>query len=85
MRIFDKPNYNFIKWRWHAIAFSALIIIAGLVSIATKGMPLGIDFSGGTIVVLKFQQPVSEDGLRTALDAVPGEKVVQQYGDAWRQ
>ena len=66
MRIFDKPNYNFIKWRWHAIALSALIIIAGLVSIATKGMPLGIDFSGGTIVVLKFQQPVAEDGLRTA-------------------
>jgi len=81
MRIFDKPNFNFIKWRWHAIAFSALIIIAGLVSIATKGLPLGIDFSGGTIVVLKFQQPVAEDGLRTALDAVPGEKVVQQYGE----
>jgi preprotein translocase subunit SecF len=81
MRIFDKPNYNFIKWRWHALALSALIIIAGLVSIATKGMPLGIDFSGGTIVVLKFQQPVAENALRTALDAVPGEKVVQQYGD----
>ena len=81
MRIFDKPNYNFIKWRWHAIAFSALIIVAGLVSIATKGLPLGIDFSGGTIVVLKFTQPVGEDALRTALDAVPGEKVVQQYGD----
>jgi preprotein translocase subunit SecF len=81
MRIFDKPNFNFIQWRWHAIALSALVIIAGLVSIATKGLPLGIDFSGGTIVVLKFQQPVAEDGLRAALDAVPGEKVVQQYGD----
>ncbi len=32
--------------------------------------------------MLKFQQPVAEDALRTALDAVPGEKVVQQYGDA---
>jgi preprotein translocase subunit SecF len=81
MRIFDKPNFNFIQWRWHAIVLSALVIIAGLVSIATKGLPLGIDFSGGTIVVLKFQQPVAEDGLRAALDAVPGEKVVQQYGD----
>jgi preprotein translocase subunit SecF len=81
MRIFDKPNFNFIQWRWHALVLSALVIIAGLVSIATKGLPLGIDFSGGTIVVLKFQQPVAEDGLRAALDAVPGEKVVQQYGD----
>ena len=81
MRIFENANYNFIQWRWHALAFSALIIAAGLVSIATNGLPLGIDFSGGTIVVLKFQQPVREDALRTALDAVPGEKVVQQYGD----
>jgi preprotein translocase subunit SecF len=81
MRIFDKPNFNFIQWRWHAFVLSALVFIAGLVSIATKGLPLGIDFSGGTIVVLKFQQPVAEDGLRAALDAVPGEKVVQQYGD----
>jgi len=82
MRIFENANYNFIQWRWHAIAFSALIIVAGLVSIATRGLPLGIDFSGGTIVVLKFQQPVREDALRTALDAVPGEKVVQQYGES---
>jgi len=82
MRIFEKPNYNFIQWRWHAIALSALVIVAGLVTVATRGLPLGIDFSGGTIVVLKFQQPISEDALRTSLDAVPGEKVVQQFGDA---
>jgi preprotein translocase subunit SecF len=82
MRIFEKPNYNFIQWRWHALALSALVIVAGLVTVATRGLPLGIDFSGGTIVVLKFQQPVSEDALRSSLDAVPGEKVVQQFGDA---
>jgi len=80
MRIFDKPNYNFIKWRWHAIAFSALIIIAGLVSIATKGLPLGIDFSGGTIVVFKFQNAVGEEAVRKAISGVPGEKAVQQFG-----
>jgi preprotein translocase subunit SecF len=82
MRIFEKPNYDFIQWRWHALALSALIIVAGLAMAITRGLPLGIDFSGGTIVVLKFQQPVSEDALRTSLDSVPGEKVVQQYGDA---
>ncbi len=38
MRIFDNPNFNFIQWRWHAIAFSALVIVAGLVSIATQGV-----------------------------------------------
>lgn len=82
MRIFEKPNYNFIQWRWHALALSALVILAGLANIAMRGLPLGIDFSGGTIVVLKFQQPVGEDALRGSLDPVPGEKVVQQFGAA---
>jgi preprotein translocase subunit SecF len=82
MRIFENPNYNFIRWRWHAIALSLVVILAGVAMIVTRGLPLGIDFSGGTIVVLQFQQPISEDGLRGALDTVPGEKVVQQFGDA---
>lgn len=82
MRIFDKPNFNFIKWRWHAIGLSALVILAGLAMILSRGLPLGIDFSGGTIVVLKFQQPVSEDQLRSAIDSVPGEKSIQQFGEA---
>jgi preprotein translocase subunit SecF len=82
MRIFENPNFNFIQWRWHALALSLVVILAGVGMIVTRGMPLGIDFSGGTIVVLKFQQPVAEDALRTALDSVPGEKVVQQFGDS---
>ena len=52
MRIFDNPNYNFIKWRWHAIALSLVVIAAGLGMMVVRGVPLGIDFSGGTIVVL---------------------------------
>jgi preprotein translocase subunit SecF len=82
MRMFQDSNFDFIRWRWHAIALSALVIAAGLAAIGMRGLPLGIDFSGGTIVVLKFPQPIGEDQLRTALDPVPGEKVVQQYGDA---
>ena len=59
MALFENANYDFIKWRWHAIALSAAIIIAGFVFAATKGVPLGIDFSGGTIVVVKFSAPVT--------------------------
>jgi len=82
MRIFENPNYNFIQWRWHAIVLSLVVILAGIGVMATRGLPLGIDFTGGTIVVVKFQQPVGEDALRSSLDVVPGEKVVQQFGDA---
>ena len=83
MALFENANYDFIKWRWHAIAFSAIIIIAGLGYGLTKGVPLGIDFSGGTILVVKFDQPVSDDQVRQALvSAIAGEQVIQSYGDA---
>jgi preprotein translocase subunit SecF len=82
MQILSKTNFNFIKWRWHAIALSALVILAGAAVIVSRGgLPLGIDFSGGTDVIVKFEQPTSEDEVRRALDRVAAEKMVQQYGD----
>ena len=80
MQIFNNTHYDFIKWRWHALALSLAIIIAGIVMVVQRGLPLGIDFSGGTIVVYKFDKAVGEDAIRNAIASVPGEKVVQQYG-----
>jgi preprotein translocase subunit SecF len=84
MQIFQNTNYNFIRWRWHAIALSSLIVLAGAAKVVQQGgLPLGIDFSGGTIVIVQFERPVSEDQVRRAVDAsIPGDKVVQQYGAA---
>jgi preprotein translocase subunit SecF len=81
MDILKNPNFDFIKWRWHALALSAVVILAGAGLIATRGLPLGIDFSGGTLIVVKFDQAVSEGSVRSAIDSVPGEKVIQPYGD----
>ena len=82
MRIFANPNYNFIKWRWHALILSISLIWAGVASMYVRGgLPLGIDFSGGTALVLKFDHPVSEDVVRKALDPVTSDKVVQKYDD----
>ena len=82
MRIFENTTYDFIRWRWHALALSTLVVLAGVAFMVSRGgIPLGIDFTGGTIVVVKFETPVAEDAVRRALDSVPGEKVVQSYGD----
>jgi preprotein translocase subunit SecF len=82
MALFENANYDFIKWRWHALALSVAIVVAGLAYGLNKGIPLGIDFSGGTIVVVKFEQPVSDDQVRQALlSAIPGEQIIQAYGD----
>jgi preprotein translocase subunit SecF len=78
MQILQKTNYNFIKWRWHALALSLVIIIAGMATIATKGLPLGIDFTGGTVVRVRFDRVVSAEEVQAAVAAVPGEKTIQQ-------
>jgi preprotein translocase subunit SecF len=71
MQLLNNANYNFLRWKWHAIALSAIVILAGLGLIAAKGMPLGIDFSGGTLVVVQFDQPVTEEQVRNAVDPLP--------------
>ena len=83
MALFENANYDFIKWRWHAIAFSAVVIIAGFAYGFQRGIPLGIDFSGGTILVVKFEQPVTRrPGAPGASGVDAGEHVIQAYGDA---
>ncbi len=80
MQLLSNSHYDFLRWKWHAITLSAIVILAGLGLMVTKGMPLGIDFSGGTLMVVQFEQPVTEEQVRNAVDPLPGEEVVQQYG-----
>ncbi|HEY1912990.1 MAG TPA: protein translocase subunit SecF [Vicinamibacterales bacterium] len=85
MQIFHNTKFDFLKWRWHAIAASWILIIAGIVVTVTKGIPRGVEFAGGTVVIEQFDQPVSVDQVRTVLDknypGGGGNAVVQAYGD----
>jgi preprotein translocase subunit SecF len=85
MNIFTNPNFDFVRWRWHAIALSAIVILVGAFTIWTNGLRKGVDFEGGTIVIVKFDQPKQIDEVRGALArSLPGggEAVVQHYGPA---
>jgi preprotein translocase subunit SecF len=81
MQILANPNYNFLRWKWHALALSTAVILGGIGMIWANGLPLGIDFSGGTMIIVEFEQPASEEQVRNAVAPLPGEEVVQQYGD----
>lgn len=82
MQIFTTPHYDFLRWRWHALGLSVLIILAGIgYAVAKGGVPLGVDFSGGTVLVYKFDRPTTEDAVRQAISHLPGEEVVQTFGD----
>jgi preprotein translocase subunit SecF len=88
MHIFSNTNYNFLKWRWHAVALSWIVIIAGLITIGTKGIPKAIEFAGGTSVIVEFEKATSIDAVRTALNTgFPGggsDAIVQSYGEPAR-
>jgi len=85
MHIFKHTNIDFLRWRWHAIALSWVIIIAGVITLATKGIPKGVEFAGGTVVIERFDKPTSVQQVREALDRnYPGggqNTVVQSYGE----
>ena len=80
MRILTNVNVDWLRWRWHSLVLSWLVILAGVGLMATRGLPLGIDFSGGTLIVTRFATPVTEDAIRSA---IPGDaESVQRYSDA---
>ncbi len=67
MRFFKKTNIDFLKPRRSMYLLSALVIAAGIVSLFVKGIDYGIDFRGGTEIVLQFENPLEISQLRTAL------------------
>jgi preprotein translocase subunit SecF len=80
MHIFKNADYNFLRWRWHAVALSWAVIIAGLVVMFTKGIPRSIEFAGGTSMTVEFDRPVSIEQVRSALDRNFKESVIQSIG-----
>lgn len=63
MEIFKSGNvYNFMAKRLPFLGFSSLLVIASIVLLLTKGINFGIDFAGGTIVQVKYEEkaPIKE-------------------------
>ncbi|MEM5795554.1 MAG: protein translocase subunit SecF [Bacillota bacterium] len=60
-------KFDFVGKRVWWFIISALVIIPGLISMAVQGFNLGIDFTGGTLLDLKFSRAVSVSEVRDAL------------------
>ena len=65
-----------------ALIFSALLILAGIASIAVQGgLKYGIDFEGGTLVQLKFPEAPAIDSIRSVLKELKFEdSTIQEFG-----
>ena len=60
-------NFNFIGKRKTAYIFSTIFITVGIVAMISKGLTLGVDFSGGRSYVLTFENAVEPSSLKTSL------------------
>lgn len=58
---FRNCNINFVKTRKIGYIISGVLMLTAIVSLATKGLEQGIDFSGGRNYVIRFEQPVNDD------------------------
>src|SRR3972149_3287166 len=81
MDIIRDTHIDWLKYRWHFVIFSLVLIGLGALDMARKGGPrYGIDFSEGTIVYAKFDKAPQIDVVRQKLaDGGIGEAVIQRY------
>ncbi len=80
MRIFQKTKFDFIRYRKIAYGISLVLLLAGMVSLAVKGLNYGIDFRGGSEVVIRFEKQVDVAQIRSVLDAAGVSGTLKQYG-----
>jgi preprotein translocase subunit SecF len=75
-------NIDFMKSRKKALVLSAVVVIASVILLLTRGLNLGIDFTGGNLLQLKFQTPVEVGELRDILsDVGESQSVIQAYSE----
>jgi preprotein translocase subunit SecF len=83
IEIFRNPNYNFIGNRRWAYLLSGLITAIAIVSLLTQGLRYDIDFTGGTLVQVRFDKTPSVADVRRALARVGlGESIIQEFGSS---
>jgi len=72
-------NFEFMKWHKHAVYASIIIIFVSLISIFTKGLNYGVDFNGGTIIEISFQDDAPIEEIRGYLQENDYEKSSVQF------
>ena len=82
MEFFHEPKIDFLGKKWYFLAFSLVFSVAGVLSMLFwHGIPLGVDFRGGTLVYVKFSHAPDDNSIRASLQKANLQRArIQRYG-----
>jgi preprotein translocase subunit SecF len=82
MQFFQLPHIDFISLRKYFYGLSIVLMLTGIVSlIAHRGLNLGIDFKGGTAMIIRFEKDVTTHDIRKAMEKINlGESEIKTLG-----
>jgi preprotein translocase subunit SecF len=77
-----ETHFNFVGMMKPAVILSIAVIVIGIASMIWRGGPnYGIDFAGGTLIQIKFQNEIHTDKIRAAFKSIGFEgSIIQNYG-----
>ena len=83
MEFFKDPDYDLVSKRYIMFAVSGVVILIGILSmILHGGLEYSVDFAGGSVLWLKFSEPVAVESLRSSLaDIGLGDSEIQMMGE----
>ena len=79
LRSLKLPTIDFVNKRKYAMVFSTLLLVVSVVSLSLQGLKLGIDFTGGTLIEVGYQQSADLEDIRTKLDSANFKGTNVQY------
>ena len=81
MRFFENLNFDFLKFRKITYVISALLFLLGVIAAVTRGFQFGIDFKGGSEIVLQFEKPIDIANVRADVENIGlGNLEVKTFG-----
>ena len=72
-------NLDFNKYRIPASIFSVILLIASVVSIAINGLNMGLDFTGGTLIEVRYEEDANRDQIQALLENAGFSRTIVQY------
>ena len=81
MEFLKNPNYDFLGKTKIAVALSLTLLLAGSAYVATRGVRYGVEFSGGTQLIARFQSRPEVEKVRAAVDRVTAGSTIQTFDD----